>query len=116
MNKKNFPILSTVLYILAGLLVIFAIWSSSKSISYISQMINLGQLVFSGNEFDIINFIMSSCAQYVIFAVILFTLGQILQKCQFSVSGVSNQVVGENPDELSEEISDQNITVETPEE
>ena len=51
-----------------------------------------------------------------LYSLILFTLGQILQKCQFSVSGVSNQVVGENPDELSEEISDQNITVETPEE
>ncbi len=80
MNKKSVSILSIILFVLAGFLMIFAIWSSSKSISYISQMINQGQLAFSGNEYDIINFILSSCIQYAVFAVVLFSLGRILQK------------------------------------
>lgn len=119
MNKKKLPVLSIILYILAGLLMIFAIWSSSKSISYITQMISQEQLVFSGNEFDIVNFIMASCAQYVVFAVILFSLGWILQKLQFSVSSgfsVSNAEMIENPIESSEELSDENITEELSEE
>ena len=86
MNKKKVPILSVVLYILAGLLMAFAIWSSVQSISYISQMMSQGQLVFSGNEYDIVNFIMTSCVQYVIFAIILFTLGWMLQKGRFGIS------------------------------
>jgi|BioPla2DNA2_1021312.scaffolds.fasta_scaffold34084_2 predicted membrane protein len=116
MNKKRVSILSIILYVLAGFLMIFAIWSSSKSISYITLMINQGQLVFSGNEFDIINFIMASCAQYAIFAVILFTLGWIQQKCQFSVSSVPNYEVMENTTESSEEIADHNFAEEISEE
>ncbi len=116
MNKKKFPILSIILYVLAGLLMIFAIWSASKSIGYISEMINLGQLVFRGNEFDVVNFIMASCAQYVIFAVILIALGCILQKLQFCTSSVSNDEVIESPIESSEEISDDYTAEEVSEE
>ncbi len=116
MNKKKFPILSIILYVLAGLLMIFAIWSSSQSIGYISEMINQGQLVFGGNEFDIINFIMSSCAQYVIFAVILIALGCILQKLQFCTSSVSTKEVIESPIESSEDLSDDNTTEDVIEE
>ena len=116
MNKKKSSILSAILYILAGLLMIFAIWSFSKSMSYISQMINMGQLVFSGNEFDIINFIISSCAQYVIFAVILIALGCILQKLQFCTSSIPTEEVIESPIESSEVLSDDNTTEEVTEE
>jgi len=115
MNKKKFPILSIILYVLAGLLIIFAIWSASQSIGYISEMISLGQLVFSGNEFDIINFIVNSCAQYVVFAVILIALGCILQKLQFCKSSVSEEVI-ESPIESSEDSSDDNTTEDVTEE
>jgi len=90
MNKKKTSILSIILYVVAGLLMILGIWATSESISYISLMINQGQLVFSGNEFDIISFIMSSGAEYVIFALILFSLGWIIQKSKFATAGVSN--------------------------
>lgn len=116
MNKKRVSILSIILYVLAGFLMIFAIWSSSKSISYITLMINQGQLVFSGNEFDIINFIISSCAQYVIFAVILIALGCILQKLQFCTSSIPTEEVIESPIESSEVLSDDNTTEEVTEE
>lgn len=41
------------------------------------------QLTFAGNEYDVVNFYMSNCSQYVLFAIILFTLGWIIQKNLF---------------------------------
>lgn len=109
MNKKKFPILSVILYILAGLLMVFAIWSASKSISYISLMISQGQLVFNGNEYDIVSFLMASCAQYVVFAVVLFTLGWMLQKGRFVIS---NSLTTEGPVAALQEISEEDSTTE----
>ncbi|NLX64737.1 MAG: hypothetical protein GX022_08210 [Clostridiaceae bacterium] len=104
MSKKKDSILSIILYVLAGFLMIFGIWSTSEAISYISLMINQGQLEFRGHVFDIISFIMSSGAEYVIFALILFTLGWMLQKSQLAAVVVSEQDVTENSVESSEEI------------
>jgi hypothetical protein len=78
MDKKKLPILSTVLYVIAGLLVVYSIWAAVYSADYISTMMQQGQLAFSGNEFEIISFYMSNIAQYVLFAITLFVLGRIL--------------------------------------
>jgi hypothetical protein len=78
MGKKKLPVLCTVLYVIAGLLVVYSIWSVVYSANYISTMMQQGQLVFSGNEFEIVSFYMSNTAQYVLFAIVLFVLGRIL--------------------------------------
>ena len=78
MEKNKLPILSTVLYVIAGLLVVYSIWAASYSANYISTMMQQGQLVFSGNEFEIVSFYMSNVAQYVLFAITLFVLGRIV--------------------------------------
>jgi len=84
---------------------LFGIWATVESIRYISLMINQGQLLFSGNEFDIINFILSSGAEYVIFALILFSLGRILQKIQLAAPVESDKdEATENSVESSEGI------------
>ncbi|MFO7525202.1 MAG: hypothetical protein R6W68_07085, partial [Ignavibacteriaceae bacterium] len=70
--------LSTILYFIAGLLVVYSVWTVVYSVNYISTMIQQGQLAFSGNEFEIVSFYMSNTAQYVLFAIILFVLGKIL--------------------------------------
>ena len=68
-------------------------------------MINMGQLEFSGNAFDIINFIISSGAEYIVFAMILFTLGWILQKSQLAAAVASDQdIAAETNVDSSEEI------------
>ena len=41
-------------------------------------MTNSGQLVIKGNEYDIINFYMSNCVQYLISAVLVFAAGWIV--------------------------------------
>ncbi|PKO04698.1 MAG: hypothetical protein CVU41_15975 [Chloroflexi bacterium HGW-Chloroflexi-3] len=78
MDKNKLPILSTVLYVIAGLLIVYSIWAASYSANYISTMMEQGQLVFSGNEFEIVSFYMSNVAQYVLFAITLFVLGRIV--------------------------------------
>lgn len=78
MDKKKLPVLSTVLYVIAGLLVVYSIWAAVYSANYISTMMQQGQLAFSGNEFEIVSFYMSNIAQYLLFAITLFVLGRIL--------------------------------------
>ena len=46
-----------------------------ESHGYISSMMEQNQISVSGSEYDIVNFYMSNSAQYVLFAVILGTLG-----------------------------------------
>lgn len=43
MRKKKIPILSMVLYALAGLLMLYTAWSASHSFGYISEMIAINQ-------------------------------------------------------------------------
>jgi hypothetical protein len=87
MDKKKLPILSTVLYVIAGLLVVYSIWAAVYSANYISTMMQQGQLAFSGNEFEIVSFYMSNIAQYVLFAITLFVLGRILLYFSFIEEG-----------------------------
>ena len=78
MDKKKLPILSIVLYVIAGLLAVYSIWAGVYSGKYISTMMEQGQLVFKGNEFEVVSFYMSNMAQYLLFAITLFVLGRIL--------------------------------------
>lgn len=77
-NKKvsASSIISIVLYVLAGILIVYTIWSIVNMNDYIAQQ----QVSFKGNEYSIINFYMSGAGQYAIFAVILFAFGWIIQK------------------------------------
>ncbi|WP_315118220.1 hypothetical protein [uncultured Clostridium sp.] len=81
--KKKIHIFSIILYALAGLLAVYSIWVIINCYEYISQMMAAQQLTFAGNEYDIVNFYMSNCSQYVLFAIIIFTLGWIIQKNLF---------------------------------
>ncbi|MEQ7050846.1 hypothetical protein ABN764_09310 [Paenibacillaceae sp. P-4] len=91
MRKKKIPILSMVLYALAGLLILYTAWSASQSYGYISEMIAMNQMVASENRYEIVNFFMTSCAQYMIFAVTLITLGWNLHLNSSSHAGNPNR-------------------------
>ena len=81
MSKRAIQIIpSIVLYIISGLLVIYAIWSYAYCADIISQARAAGQLAVSGNEHDIGSFYMTNCGQYFVFALILTALGLILQR------------------------------------
>lgn len=87
MRKKKFPILSIVLYTLAGLLMLYTVWAAVYYFNYISEMIAQNQLVIKGNEFEIVNFLMSSFAQYGLLTVILLALGRIIHINTFGIVG-----------------------------
>ena len=105
MRKVKFPVISIILYVLAALLALYTIWTVIYSIRYISEMIAANQLMISGNEFEVTNFLMTNCAQYAFFAITLFALGRILQ---INLRDVDDEEV-EDEDEapLFEEISDE---------
>ena len=106
MNKKN--ILVIVLYVLACATMFYAVWALIKCTDIISQLKAAGQLIVSGNEYDIASFIMSSSGQYFIFSLLLAAAGLFLQKIQplinifESVSKTSKKAPDPNDDELDE--------------
>jgi hypothetical protein len=78
MINKKLPIVSLIFYILAGLLLAFAVWAAVFSFEYISEMAAMGQLVVSDNLFNIASFHMSNFGQYVVFAAGMFGIGWIV--------------------------------------
>ena len=105
MRKVKFPVISIILYVLAALLALYTIWSAIYSIQYISEMIAGNQLVISGNEFEVTNFVMTNVAQYAFFAITLFALGRILQ---INLSNSDDEEYEDEDEEpLFEELSDE---------
>jgi hypothetical protein len=82
MSKKVIPVFSIVMYVLAGMLLLYSVWGAIYCVNYLSSYFMSGQLTFAGNEFDVINFHVSTYGQYVLFAVVLFMLGWILHSIQ----------------------------------
>lgn len=78
MNKKQFPVVSIILFVFAGILLIFSVWAAINSFQYISEMVAMGQLMTDGNEFEIIGFHMSNFGQYIVYTLLLFGMGWIL--------------------------------------
>jgi hypothetical protein len=77
MIKKKLPIVSLILYILAGLFLIFAIWAAVFSFQYISSVVEMEQLVIRDNLFEVTSFHVANFGQYVVFAALLFGAGWI---------------------------------------
>jgi len=78
MNGKKIPILSIVLYVLAGLFGIYTIWSAYYYYDNISTLVKQGQAVIKGNEFELVSYLMANIAQYLFFGVALASLGRIV--------------------------------------
>ena len=86
MQKKKTPVISIIFYVLAALLLAYAIWAAIYSFDYVQQAVEQNQLIVEGFEFEIANFYMTNVAQYVVFAAILFGIGWILQKLELEIS------------------------------
>lgn len=78
MINKKLPVVSLIFYILAGLLLIFAVWAAVFSFQYISTMVAMGQIVPGDNLFEITSFHMTNFGQYVVYAALLFGVGWIV--------------------------------------
>ena len=78
MFNKRLSVVSIFFYILAGLLLIFAVWSAVNSFKYISNLVNMGQVIVKDSLFDIVNFHINSFGQYIVYAALLFGIGWIV--------------------------------------
>jgi TRAP-type C4-dicarboxylate transport system permease small subunit len=78
---KKVPVISIVLYVLAGLLLIFTIVMIVLSAKALQPSFAQG-LTFKGYELEIINFYISNMGLSILFAILFFFLGFIYQKME----------------------------------
>jgi hypothetical protein len=108
MNKqKLYFIFGIVLFVVAGLLLVYAIWSFTYCADIISDAKASGQLAASGNEYDIMSFYMENCSQYFVYSLLLAVLGLLLQKKEIVGSQATSVAIhktqdSENDNELDE--------------
>ena len=93
MNKKTVEIIfSIVLFVVAVLMAIFAIWALYSCAADISQAKAAGQLPESGMSYIIVGYYMGNCAQYIAYALLLTAAGLLLQRKQ-TESNKSDDIV-----------------------
>jgi hypothetical protein len=113
MERNRVSVFSIVLYVLGGLVLIYAIWAAYVSYGIISTAIEQGQLVVSRNQFEIANFLVSSFGQYAIFAVILLALGRLLQVNSYSrVDDYDSEDEVDTSEELADEEVEERVEIE----
>ena len=83
MNKKTVEkVFSIVLFVVAVLMAIFAIWAVYSCADDISQAKASGQLPESGMLYIIVGYYMGNCAQYFAYALLLTAAGLLLLRKQ----------------------------------
>jgi len=108
MNKQKLHfIFGIVLFVVAGLLLAYAIWSFTYCADIISDAKASGQLAASGNEYDIMSFYMGNCSQYFVYSLLLAVMGLLLHKKEIVGSQTTSVAItktqnNENDNELDE--------------
>jgi hypothetical protein len=77
LTKKRVPVLSIILFVLAVLLLAFAVWMAVLSVKYIRPSFESG-LVFKGYELEILNFFVSNLGLPTLFAILFSVLGWVV--------------------------------------
>ncbi|WP_227855776.1 hypothetical protein [Clostridioides sp. ES-S-0048-02] len=89
---KKISKVSITMYCLSVMLVIYGIYVFINCTEYIYTMLSTKQLAFTGNEYTIMNYYMSNFSQYIIFAILLASMGFVIQKLgnmNFDKMGIS---------------------------
>ncbi len=107
MRRVKFPVVSIILFVFAVLFSAYTIWAAIYSFNTISEAVAAGQLVISGSEFKVANFLMNNVAQYAFFAIALFALGWIVQVVSLEVDEDEYEDVDADEDPSFEEIADE---------
>lgn len=120
MRRVKFPVVSIILFVFAVLFAAYTIWAAIYAFNTISEAVAAGQLMISGSEFEVANFLMNSVAQYAFFTIVLFALGRIVQVVSSDVEeeedeeSVLEEIVDEDEDveEAALEVLEQNSSAE----
>ena len=78
MRKLSY--LSVILFIIAAWFTIFFFWNFIENNNFVGNAINTGNITFRGNEYEIVNYFMSSSAPYAFYALTTGVLGWVLMK------------------------------------
>ncbi|MCL1824151.1 MAG: hypothetical protein FWG44_08110, partial [Oscillospiraceae bacterium] len=78
MRKLSY--LSVILFIISAWFTIFFFWNFIESNNFVGNAINTGNVTFRGNEYEIVNYFMSSSAPYAFYALTTGVLGWVLMK------------------------------------
>ncbi len=78
MNNKKVPVISIIMYVLAGLLFVLSVYTTVFAVKYISPSFEQG-LTFKGYELEVINFYVSNVGPLYLFSTTIFGLGWIIQ-------------------------------------
>jgi hypothetical protein len=79
-NPRLRLIPSVVLYAVAALLLAYAIWSWTYSADVISGAREAGQLTSGNFSYEVINFYMVNCGQYLVYTLLLAGAGLLLHR------------------------------------
>ena len=71
-------IAATLLFVIAAVLLVYALWSYANVQAAVEEAIAAGQLALPGSEYDIASFAMSSSGEYGILAVMVAVLGWLV--------------------------------------
>jgi len=100
--------LSVILFIVAAWFTLFFFWNFIEYNNYVGGVIRSGEVVFRGNEYEVISYYMTSCAPYAFYALTTGVLGWILIKLRArhfagadrtSIVNITNQLDGSKPNE-----------------
>ena len=105
MVTKKVSVWSIVLYVLAGLLFVYALWAAIAFYQYVHGLQTSGQLTtLQGQAYNITASLMSSSLQYVIYGVLFIAIGKLLaarQNLYVKRTVVETPVIGQ---EMEQEI------------
>jgi hypothetical protein len=79
-NRQLHLIPSIVAYVLAGLLAAYTVWSWIYSADVITQARAAGQLASGALSYEVVNFYMVNCGQFLVYACLLAGAGLLLQR------------------------------------
>ena len=119
MNQKKLPVVSIIFFILAGVLLALGIWGAIYASDYISTLIDAGQLIVDGNEYELVSFHLSSYGQYVFFAILFFGIGwiiYILEPEEEALLLEEELLLDEEDPGMEEPVVEEAIEVDLPEE
>lgn len=77
-NKK--AILPIVLYVVAAIIAIYSIFTIYTSYNYISNLATAGSIVIKDQLVDVVNYYVSASMPYVIYALVVWAIGYIINK------------------------------------
>ncbi|MBM7833382.1 hypothetical protein [Clostridium sardiniense] len=81
-DSKNVSIVSIVFYVMAGLMILYSIFTLVNSYDYISELVNQGRISIKYQFKEVIIYYMNACMPYVFYSIVFGAIGYIINKLE----------------------------------